>query len=108
VNETTGFSSSKDPDLRESKVKTTAKVVVAAKPTSVSSTNRSDGAGLSSPKGALLGLASYDSDDEDDDGEGDGKSLISNLSSEIKVGAAHPEESKFLTNTHRTWFPGIY
>ncbi|XP_051219596.1 uncharacterized protein [Lolium perenne] len=73
MNETTGFSSSKDPDLRESKVKTTAKVVVAAKPTSVSSTNRSDGAGLSSPKGALLGLASYDSDDEDDDGEGDGE-----------------------------------
>ncbi|KAM0883394.1 hypothetical protein ACQ4PT_031662 [Festuca glaucescens] len=93
MNETTGFSSSKDPDLRESKVKTTAKVV-AAKPTSVSSTDRSDGAGLSSPKGALLGLASYDSDDEVDDGEGDGKSLISNLSSEIKVGAAHPEESE--------------
>ncbi|XP_047063559.1 histone-lysine N-methyltransferase SETD1A-like [Lolium rigidum] len=73
MNEITGFSSSKDPDLRESKVKTTAKVVVAAKSTSVSSTDHSDGAGLSSPKGALLGLASYDSDDEDDDGEGDGE-----------------------------------
>uniref|UniRef100_A0ACD5V2G3 Uncharacterized protein n=1 Tax=Avena sativa TaxID=4498 RepID=A0ACD5V2G3_AVESA len=90
-NETTGVSSSKEPDLRESKVKTTAKVVVTAKPTSVSSIDRSDGTGLSSPKGALLGLASYDSDD---DGDGDGKSLISNLSSEIKVGAAHPEKTE--------------
>jgi hypothetical protein len=107
ANETTGVSSSKEPDLGESKVKTTAKVVT-AKPTSVSSIDRSDGTGLSSPKGALLGLASYDSDDEDDDGDGDGKSLISNLSSEIKVGAAHPEKSKFLKNIHKTWFPKVY
>jgi hypothetical protein len=108
VNETAGVSSSKGPDLGESKVKTTTKVVVAAKPTNVSTTDRSDGTGLSSPKGALLGLASYDSDDEDDDGGGDGKSLISNLSSETKVGAAHPEESKYTSkNTHRIWFPRI-
>lgn len=93
-NETTGVSSSKELGLGESKVKTTAKVVVPAKPNSVSSTGRSDGIGLSSPKGALLGLASYDSDDEDDDGDGDGKGLISNLSSEIKVGAALPKESE--------------
>ncbi|KAM3370756.1 hypothetical protein ACQJBY_018218 [Aegilops geniculata] len=91
-NETTGVSSSKDLGLGESKVKTTAKVVVPAKPNNVSST--SDGNGLSSPKGALLGLASYDSDDEDDEGDGDGKDLISNLSSEIKVDAAHPKESE--------------
>ena len=108
MNETTGVSSSKKLDLGESKVKTTAKVVVAAKLTNVSSTDGSDGTGSSSPKGALLGLASYDSDDEDDDGDGDGKSLITNLSSETKVGAAHPEKSKFLKNTHRTWFPKIY
>ena len=57
---------------------------------------------LSSPEGALLGLTSYDSDDEDD---GDGKGLIPNLSSKIKVGAAHPKESKFLNNTKQTWFP---
>ncbi|XBI95461.1 hypothetical protein VPH35_031921 [Triticum aestivum] len=93
-NETTGVSSSKDLGLGESKVKTTAKVVVPAKPNNVSSTGRSDGNGLSSPKGALLGLASYDSDDEDDEGDGDGKDLISNLSSEIKVDAAHPKESE--------------
>uniref|UniRef100_A0A8R7Q9J8 Uncharacterized protein n=1 Tax=Triticum urartu TaxID=4572 RepID=A0A8R7Q9J8_TRIUA len=82
-NETTGVSSSKELGLGESKVKTTAKVVVLAKPNNVSST-RSDGTGLSSPKGVLLGLASYDSDDEDDEGDGDGKGLILNLSSEIK------------------------
>ncbi|KAM3390335.1 hypothetical protein ACQJBY_012123 [Aegilops geniculata] len=93
-NETTGVSSSKDLGLGESKVKTTAKVVVPAKPNNVSSTGPSDGNGLSSPKGALLGLASYDSDEEDDEGDGDGKDLISNLSSEIKVGAAHPKESE--------------
>ncbi|XBJ05047.1 hypothetical protein VPH35_023894 [Triticum aestivum] len=94
TNETTGVSSSKDLGLGEAKVKTTAKVVVPAKPNNVSSTGHSDGNGLSSPKGALLGLASYDSDDEDDEGDGDGKDLISNLSSEIKVGAAHPKESE--------------
>ncbi|CAM0902198.1 unnamed protein product [Alopecurus aequalis] len=92
LNAITGVSSSKERDVGQSKVKTTAKVVVAAKPTNVSSTDRSDDTGLSSPKGALLGLASYDSDDEDDDG--DGKSLISNLSSETKVDAAHPKESE--------------
>ena len=65
-------------------MKTTAKVVVLAKPNNVSSTGRSDGTGLSSPKGVLLGLASYDSDDEDDEGDGDGKGVIPNLPSEIK------------------------
>ena len=105
ANETTGVSSSKELGLGESKVKTTAKVVVPAKPNNVGSTGHSDGTGLSSPKGALLGLASYDSDDE---GDGDGKGLIPNLSSEIKVGAAHPKESKFLKNTKLTWFPRIY
>ncbi|KAM3370754.1 hypothetical protein ACQJBY_018218 [Aegilops geniculata] len=76
-NETTGVSSSKDLGLGESKVKTTAKVVVPAKPNNVSST--SDGNGLSSPKGALLGLASYDSDDEDDEGDGDGENVDGEL-----------------------------
>uniref|UniRef100_A0A453K030 Uncharacterized protein n=1 Tax=Aegilops tauschii subsp. strangulata TaxID=200361 RepID=A0A453K030_AEGTS len=70
ANETTGVSSSKELGLGESEVKTTAKGVVPAKPNNVSSTGRSDGTGLSSPKGALLGLASYDSDDEDDEGDG--------------------------------------
>ncbi|KAF7011530.1 hypothetical protein CFC21_025827 [Triticum aestivum] len=78
-NETTGVSSSKDLGLGESKVKTTAKVVVPAKPNNVSSTGRSDGNGLSSPKGALLGLASYDSDDEDDEGDGDGENVDGEL-----------------------------
>ncbi|KAF7004168.1 hypothetical protein CFC21_019412 [Triticum aestivum] len=79
TNETTGVSSSKDLGLGEAKVKTTAKVVVPAKPNNVSSTGHSDGNGLSSPKGALLGLASYDSDDEDDEGDGDGENVDGEL-----------------------------
>ncbi|KAM3390336.1 hypothetical protein ACQJBY_012123 [Aegilops geniculata] len=87
-NETTGVSSSKDLGLGESKVKTTAKVVVPAKPNNVSSTGPSDGNGLSSPKGALLGLASYDSDEEDDEGDGDGENADGELHNNSNISIA--------------------
>ncbi|PNT62070.1 hypothetical protein BRADI_5g24937v3 [Brachypodium distachyon] len=66
-NDSTRVSSLKERDLGEPKAKSTAKVVVSAKPANISSIDHLDGTGLSSPKGALLGLASYDSDDSDDD-----------------------------------------
>lgn len=48
--------------------------------------------GLSSPKGALLGLASYDSDDDDDaDTDSKDKMPISNLSSKDNAGAVNTE-----------------
>uniref|UniRef100_A0A0E0KWA8 Uncharacterized protein n=1 Tax=Oryza punctata TaxID=4537 RepID=A0A0E0KWA8_ORYPU len=90
-NEPTRVSSVKGPGLGESKPKVPAKVAVPAKPTNVRSAEHSDGTGLSSPKGALLGLASYDSDDEDDEGDDEDKVPVSNLLSETKAGAAHPE-----------------
>ncbi|XP_062184503.1 uncharacterized protein LOC133888325 isoform X2 [Phragmites australis] len=92
-NEPTGIFGSKEPNLGESKTKTSAKVVLSATPTNISSSDRKDSIGLSSPKGALLGLASYDSDDDDED-EGDGEAKIpsSNLSSEANASAANPEE----------------
>uniref|UniRef100_A0A0D3G188 Uncharacterized protein n=1 Tax=Oryza barthii TaxID=65489 RepID=A0A0D3G188_9ORYZ len=97
-NEPTRVSSVKGPGLGESKPKVSAKVVVPAKPTNVSSADHSDGTGLSSPKGALLGLASYDSDDEDDDGDNEDKVPVSNLSSETKAGAARPGEGEKATD----------
>uniref|UniRef100_A0A0E0PF78 Uncharacterized protein n=1 Tax=Oryza rufipogon TaxID=4529 RepID=A0A0E0PF78_ORYRU len=97
-NEPTRVSSVKGPGLGESKPKVSAKVVVPAKPTNVSSADHSDGTGLSSPKGALLGLASYDSDDEDDEGDNEDKVPVSNLSSETKAGAARPGEGEKATD----------
>jgi hypothetical protein len=69
--------------LGGSRTKTSAKVVLPAK--STNSTDHKDSTGLSSPKGALLGLASYDSDDDDDDdddadADGKDKMPISNFS----------------------------
>ncbi|KAL6844123.1 hypothetical protein ACP4OV_025796 [Aristida adscensionis] len=89
-NEPTGVFVSKEPDPGESKTKTSAKVLP-AKPTNDSSSDRKDSSGLSSPKGALLGLASYDSDDDDDD-DGEDKIPKSNLSSETNATAANPLE----------------
>uniref|UniRef100_A0A0D9WAR0 Uncharacterized protein n=1 Tax=Leersia perrieri TaxID=77586 RepID=A0A0D9WAR0_9ORYZ len=65
--EPTRVSSVKGPHLG---LKVSAKVVP-AKPTNVSSADHSDGTGSSPKGGALLGLASYDSDDEDDEGAGE-------------------------------------
>ncbi|KAF0890938.1 hypothetical protein E2562_005063 [Oryza meyeriana var. granulata] len=93
-NEPAKVSSVKVPVLGESKLKVSAKVVVPAKPTNVISADHSDGTGLSFPKGALLGLASYDSDDENDEGDDEDKVPVSNLSSETKAGAAHSEEGE--------------
>ncbi|CAN6236539.1 unnamed protein product [Urochloa humidicola] len=75
-NEPTDVSGSKEPGLGESRTKTSAKVVLSAKPANISSSDHKDSTGLSSPKGALLGLASYDSDDDDNDDDGDGKDKI--------------------------------
>ncbi|KAL5216707.1 hypothetical protein ABZP36_008108 [Zizania latifolia] len=90
-NELTRDSTLEGSGLGESKPKISAKVVVPVKPTNVSLVDPSDRVGLSSPKGALLGLASYDSDDDD-------KIPMSNLSSEIKSGAAQPEEGEKSVN----------
>ncbi|XP_006653845.2 arginine/serine-rich protein PNISR isoform X2 [Oryza brachyantha] len=92
-NEPTRVSSVKGPGLGESKPMVAAKVVLPAKTTNASSANHSDCTELSSPKGALLGLASYDSDDEDDEGDAEDKVPASNLS-ETKAGTAHPEEGE--------------
>ncbi|OEL31924.1 hypothetical protein BAE44_0007061 [Dichanthelium oligosanthes] len=89
-NEPAGVFGSKEPGLGESRTNTSAKVVLPAKPTNISSSDHKDSTGLSSPKGALLGLASYDSDDDDDDGDGKDKFPISNLSA--NAGAANTEE----------------
>lgn len=80
--------------LGGSRTKTSAKVVLPAK--STNSTDHKDSTGLSSPKGALLGLASYDSDDDDDDdddadADGKDKMPISNLSSKANAGAVNTE-----------------
>ncbi|KAL6651877.1 hypothetical protein ACP70R_010802 [Stipagrostis hirtigluma subsp. patula] len=95
-NEPTRVVGSKEPDLGGSKTKTSAKVVLPAKPTNIGSSDKKESSGLSSPKGALLGLANYDSDDDDDDddggGDSEGKIPMSNLSSETNKGAANPEE----------------
>jgi len=66
ANEPAGVLGSKEPGLGEARTKTLAEVLP-AKPTNISSSDHKDSTGLSSPKGALLGLASYDSDDDDDD-----------------------------------------
>ncbi|CAO2036881.1 unnamed protein product [Urochloa humidicola] len=79
----------KEPGLGESRTKTSAKVVLSAKTANISSSDHKDSTGLGSPKGALLGLASYDSDDDDDDGDdGDGKDKIpmSDLSANAGAG----------------------
>ncbi|CAN6250510.1 unnamed protein product [Urochloa humidicola] len=83
-----GFGS-KEPGLGESRTKTSAKVVLSAKTANISSSDHKDSTGLGSPIGALLGLASYDSDDDDDDGDdGDGKDKIpmSDLSANAGAG----------------------
>ncbi|CAL5024929.1 unnamed protein product [Urochloa decumbens] len=74
-NEPTDVFGSKEPTLEESRTKTSAKVVLSAKPAKGASDHK-DSTVLSSPKGALLGLASYDSDDDDDDDDGDGKDKV--------------------------------
>ena len=94
ANEPTGVLGSKEPGLGGSRTKTSAKVVLPAK--STNSTDHKDSAGLSSPKGALLGLANYDSDDDDgddDNADADGKDKIpiSNLSSNANAGAVNTE-----------------
>ncbi|XP_062227012.1 uncharacterized protein LOC133925170 [Phragmites australis] len=89
-NESTGSFGSKEPDLGESKTKTLAIVVLPVKPTNISSSDSKGSTGLSSPKGALLSLANYDSDDDNSDS--DNKIPVPNLSSETNVGTANPEE----------------
>ncbi|RLM65180.1 serine/arginine repetitive matrix protein 2 isoform X2 [Panicum miliaceum] len=81
---------SKEPGPREARTKTTAKVLLPAKPTNISSSDHKDSTGLSSPKGALLGLASYDSDDNDDDNDSKDKIPMSDLSA--NAGVANTEE----------------
>lgn len=97
ANEPPSVFGSKEPGLGGSRTKTSAKVVLPAKSTSTSADHK-DSTGLSSPKGALLGLASYDSD-EDDDTDGKDKIPISNLSTEANAGTAHTE-GKLQPNTH--------
>jgi beta-arabinofuranosyltransferase len=76
----------------ESKTKTPAKVILPAKPPNIISSDHRDSKELSSGKGALLGLANYNSDDDDDDsGDGNDKP-VSNLSSETNAGTANPEK----------------
>lgn len=66
-----------------------------AKPANISSSDHKGSTGLSSPKGALLGLASYDSDDDDDDDNGgDGKDKIPMSGLSANAGAANAEEGK--------------
>ncbi|CAL5024930.1 unnamed protein product [Urochloa decumbens] len=86
-NEPTDVFGSKEPTLEESRTKTSAKVVLSAKPAKGASDHK-DSTVLSSPKGALLGLASYDSDDDDDDDDGDGKDKVpmSDLSANAGAG----------------------
>lgn len=102
ANEPTGVFVSKEPGLGGSRTKTSAKVIIPAKSTNTS-TDHKDSTGLSSPKGALLGLASYDSDDDDDDdgsnADGKDKIPISNLSSKANAGAVNTE-GKLQPNTH--------
>jgi beta-arabinofuranosyltransferase len=84
-----GVSALKEPG--ESKTKTPAKVILPAKPPNIISSDHRDSKELSSGKGALLGLANYNSDDDDDSGDGNDKPL-SNLSSETNAGTANPEK----------------
>ncbi|KAJ1273301.1 hypothetical protein BS78_06G269700 [Paspalum vaginatum] len=93
-NELTGVFGSKEPGLGGSRTNTSAKLVLPAKPTNISTSDHKDGSGLSSPKGALLGLASYDSDDDDDDVGGKDNIPISNFSSEADAGGANTEGDK--------------
>jgi beta-arabinofuranosyltransferase len=90
ANEATGVFGSKETGLGRSRAKASAKVVLPAK--STNSSDHKDSTGLSSPKGALLGLASYDSDDDDDaDTDSKDKMPISNLSSKDNAGAVNTE-----------------
>ncbi|ONM12607.1 cyclin-related [Zea mays] len=92
-NEATGVFGSKETGLGRSRAKASAKVVLPAK--STNSSDHKDSTGLSSPKGALLGLASYDSDDDDDaDTDSKDKMPISNLSSKDNAGAVNTEGDK--------------
>ncbi|GJN01447.1 hypothetical protein PR202_ga18714 [Eleusine coracana subsp. coracana] len=88
-NEPAGAAALKEPG--ESKTKTSAKVVLPAKPSNITSSDHRDSSGLSSGKGALLGLANYNSDDDDESGDSDDKP-VSNLSSETNTGTANPEK----------------
>ncbi|RCV15024.1 hypothetical protein SETIT_3G026000v2 [Setaria italica] len=93
ANGPTDVSGSKEPGLGVSRTRTSAKVVLPAKPANISSSDHKGSTGLSSPKGALLGLASYDSDDDDDDDNGgDGKDKIPMSGLSANAGAANAEE----------------
>ena len=83
ANDPAGVFGSKELGLGEARTKTLAEVLP-AKPTNISSSDHKDSTGLSSPKGALLGLASYDSDDDDDNDIKD-KIPISDLSANAGV-----------------------
>ncbi|WVZ87545.1 hypothetical protein U9M48_034168 [Paspalum notatum var. saurae] len=93
-NEPTGVFGSKEPGLGGSRTNTSAKLVLPPKPTNISTSDHKDSSVLSSPKGALLGLASYDSDDDDDEVGGKDNFPISNFSSEANAGAANIEGDK--------------
>ncbi|KAL5662251.1 hypothetical protein ACJX0J_029376, partial [Zea mays] len=92
-NEATGVFGSNETGLGRSRTKASAKVVLPAK--STNSFDHKDSTGLSSLKGALLGLASYDSDDDDDaDTDSKDKMPISNLSSKDNAGDINTEGDK--------------
>jgi len=84
ANDPAGVFGSKELGLGEARTKTSAKILLPAKPTNISSSDHKISNGLSSPKGALLGLASYDSDDDDDNDIKD-KIPISDLSANAGV-----------------------
>ncbi|KAG2569497.1 hypothetical protein PVAP13_7NG424100 [Panicum virgatum] len=92
-NEPAGVLGSKEPGLGEARTKTLAEVLP-AKPTNISSSDHKDSTGLSSPKGALLGLASYDSDDDDDDDDNDIKDKIPISDLSANAGVANTEGDK--------------
>jgi len=92
-NEPAGVLGSKEPGLGEARTKTLAEVLP-AKPTNISSSDHKDSTGLSSPKGALLGLASYDSDEDDDDDDNDIKDKIPISDLSANAGVANTEGDK--------------
>ncbi|TVU16454.1 hypothetical protein EJB05_40020, partial [Eragrostis curvula] len=89
-NEPTGVSAL---ESGESKTRTPTKVVLPAKPPNISAGDHRDSSGLSSPKGALLGLANYDSDD---DGSGDDEAKTV---SETNAGTASSEKYSSIGST---------
>ncbi|PUZ49329.1 hypothetical protein GQ55_7G317600 [Panicum hallii var. hallii] len=91
---------SKEHGPGEARTKTTAKVLLPAKPTNISSSDHKDSTGLSSPKGALLGLASYDSDDDDDDNDSKDKIPISDLSANACVANTEEGDKSTLGKEH--------